>query len=220
MTTLETRVRLMDSPPIPAEDYQRIFNLIASVIRSEGADPLTSCLYFACIGAVILRDHYGAHPRIRAGIAGYRIGDDEKNVVMFADPTQRPLTCSEDGFHAWIEVDGWVIDFMSPLFGELLARGGGPISAPAKMFQKRTSQAALSVGELRAPGDFFLEENPNGFAILDRFTDLPVNDDLAELASRSYTRPPAAIQREFLTADSKGGLRRVALSTTAITGAW
>jgi len=44
----------MDTPATPAEDYQRIFNLVTSIFRSEGAVPSGATHPSPALAAVII----------------------------------------------------------------------------------------------------------------------------------------------------------------------
>ncbi len=141
---------------IPLKDYERIYKTIYSVLMSEKADITKCCLHFSLFGTFILKSHYKLDAKSVVGIAGHRVGNDIKNVLMFAEVIETRLACTENGFHSWIEVDGWLIDFMAPLFPKLMIAGGCQEPCEAKMMQKRLDRKVNSPNVLKSLGDFYI----------------------------------------------------------------
>ena len=117
----------MTSELIPFSDYQRIYQTIYAILRGEKANISESCLYFSVFGAYILKTYYNIDAIPVVGIAAYKVGDGENDVLLFADVKDNTLECTLDGFHAWIQADGWLIDFAAPVFPEMIGAQGGKI---------------------------------------------------------------------------------------------
>lgn len=130
---------------IKLKDYERIFQIVSAVIESEGGDTSHSCIHYSIFGANILSDHFGLRPKVRCGFAAYHLGEDQQ-VLCFGEKTPLGMTCTSDGFHCWIEADGWLIDFMAPRFGELKATA---FTMQPKMFQRRGSQMSGQLNEMK-----------------------------------------------------------------------
>jgi hypothetical protein len=141
---------------IKLKDFERIYKVINAVVINEGADPSVCCIFFSYFGSQILSDHFKLNAQPRAGLALYRVGG-ENDVIVFGEETENGFTGEEEAFHSWIEVDGWILDFMAPAFSQL---NNCRSSVPPKMFQKPLEKMSSSPFELVEPGDFYLEATP------------------------------------------------------------
>lgn len=187
---------------------------IYSVLSSEQANVLKSCFFFSMFAAAILRRHYKIEAAAVAGIAGYRIGSGEKNVLMFAEAVGNELHCTENGFHAWVQAEGWLIDFIAPMFPRIVP--GSP-----KMLQKRLSDVSPSPDALISPGDFFVEANPGRTNdLFEHFLSKPAHADLLDIAEQWYRRPPKKMQKTIQVSDGKGAVKPVPFIGTQVVGAW
>src|SRR2546427_6546693 len=68
--------------------------------------------------------------------------------------TEGQVQSSDTSFHAWIQCDEYVIDFMAPMFPEACTSAGHPFIAPRRMFQKKWADMAPSHEHLDQEGDF------------------------------------------------------------------
>jgi hypothetical protein len=206
---------------IPFQDYERIYRTIYSILKSEKANVTHSCIYFAVFGAYILETHYKIRANPVAGIAGYRVGYGERDVLIFADSIDGRMCANDDGFHCWIEAEGWLIDFMMPIFPELMREIGHPNPCGKKMMQKRLASAAPSVGSLIAEGDFFcIPDLDRTREIMVNFQSKPANADLAQISANWFKRLPKKMLVEIPISDGKGRLSRVSLIGDALDGVW
>lgn len=187
---------------------------IYSVLNNEEANLLKSCFYFSMFAAAILRRHYKLEATVTAGIAGYRIGEGEQNVLMFAELVGNELQCTDNGFHAWVEVDGWLLDFMAPLFPQIMP-------GQAKMLQKKLSDSAEDLEALEKPGDFFLSPDAQRTnELFEHFLSKPAHSDLLQIAEQWYRRPPKKMQKAISIGDGRGAVNTVSLTGTRLSGAW
>lgn len=81
--------------------------------------------------------------------------DDDGNGMSFGTLGDATLHSSRSAFHASVLCDGHPIDFMAPLFPQTCVSSGHPFVAPARMFQRRLADNALSHQELQRAGDFY-----------------------------------------------------------------
>jgi hypothetical protein len=206
---------------IPLQDYERIYQTIYSVLKSEDANVTHSCLYFAVFGAFILETHYKIRANPVAGVAGYRIGHDEKNVLMFAELIGDKLTATSNGFHCWIEADGWLIDFMAPIFPLLMAVIGHSKPCGRKMMQKRLSLVTTSAASLQSIGDFYcIPDLERTNELMTYFQSKPSNANLAQISANWFKRPPKKMSKEIQIYDGKGKTNQVSLIGEMLDGVW
>lgn len=206
---------------IPLKDYERISKIIYSILKNEDADMEKSCLYYSFFGAHILKEHYKLDAKVRAGIAGYRLGNGEKNLLMFAEVVGGKLTCSENGFHCWVEVEGWLIDFMAPIFPNVMLSAGYDESCAPKMMQKKLGQMVESPDALSSSGEFFLSSHQDMMEeLFEHFVSKSANTDLIEICSRWYKKPPKKMMKEISISDGKGRISNVQLKGRSVVGVW
>jgi len=194
------------------KDYQRIYQSIYAILQSEKADISSSCLYFSVIGALILQKYYNIDSMPVAGIAAYKVGDAEDDVMIFGEVKGDTLECTLSGFHAWIQADGWLIDFTAPVFPEMIKARGSKILCMPNMFQKEFSSMAGSPNELKISGDYFLKANYDVTGqLLQSFCSMQKNMNLAEICCEWYRRPPKKMQKDKPIHDLNGNVNYVSL---------
>lgn len=72
------------SPLLPLPDYQRIYQITYSVLEaSEIAIAHRACIFFASVGALILRDQYSLPATISAGRMALMVDEQKANVVVY-----------------------------------------------------------------------------------------------------------------------------------------
>ena len=109
-------------PLLPLPDYQRIYQVIYSVLEaSEVARTHRACILFTIAGTMILRDHYKLPATISAGFMGMMVDEKSSTVAMYGRMGDG-LESDDQAFHAWVECQGWLIDFMAPIMA-LLHKG-------------------------------------------------------------------------------------------------
>lgn len=202
---------------IKLKDYERIFQIVSAIVESEDGDPTHACIHYSLFGANILVDHFGLDAKVRCGLAMYHLGDDHQ-VLCFGEETLSGLTSTNEGFHCWVEVDGWLLDFMAPKFGVLKKT---EFTARSKMFQKPVSDMVEHPNDLNHAGDFFLMHNPN----LSQSVLMPVVEhlgiqDLAKLCSQWFKKTPRKIQMSLATIDQNGKMRPITLKAVSLKSNW
>ncbi len=143
---------------ITLADYRRIHSTIHSLLLADAVESEKASMLFSVYGAQILKRHYGLAAQPVAGCAAYHLGLQAK-VLAFGELQTNQLTSSPNQHHWWVEVDGWLIDFMAPLFPVLVTRSGKEANIAAWMMQKPLAKAKKSVTQVRSQGDFFISEN-------------------------------------------------------------
>lgn len=180
-----------------------------------------SCIYFAVFGALILESHYKIRANPVAGVAGFRVGHDDDEVLMFAEFAEGGLVSSSNGFHCWVEAEGWLIDFMAPVFPQLMTEIGHSKPCERKMMQKRFPLAASSTRSLQAVGDFIcVPDLKHTNEIVSDFQSKPANADLAQISVNWFKRPPKKMLKEIPISDGKGKVNRVQLIGGMLDGIW
>ncbi|WP_205738505.1 DUF2026 family protein [Billgrantia endophytica] len=198
------------------KDYERIYKVVNSIVKNEGADPAVCCIFFSAYGSYILSQHFKLNAQPKAGLAAYHVGNND--VVVFGEETERGLTGGNDAFHCWVEADGWILDFMAPAFSRLPNTRS---SIPPKMFQKPLSAMASSPLELATPGGFYVEASPASTAKhMSILTQSMAYGDLAEICSAWFKKAPKKMIQEIGIADASGNQNMVSLTGRNLVGAW
>lgn len=147
-------------PPLSVPDYQRIYQFIYSVLKTSGsAITHRSCVFFAATGAVILQTHYNLPATIGVGCMALRVDEQRPNVVIYGHNENGYFVSDEKAFHAWVECDGWLIDFMTPIMCVALQQAGTDWVVPSRMLQKNLKDSKSSLSEIRHAGEFFVGHN-------------------------------------------------------------
>jgi len=209
----------MPKPLLPLPDYQRIYQVIYSVLEtSEVAVTHRSCMFFASAGALILREHYGLEATISSGCMALMVDEKATNVVVYGRQQDGEWVYDETGFHAWNECNGWLIDFMAPIMGAALIEDGQDINVPRRMLQKRLEDRRSSLYEVQHEGEFFARHDP---AIANSVLDGqgPMFGDLLRICRTWYRRPPKPLMPLGM-ADNHGSAKRLVLRAPSIDGVW
>jgi len=204
---------------IKLKDYERIYKMINGIIINEGADPKISCTFFAFYGATILSDHYKIDAKAVSGSCCYNLG--KNNILTFGEIYENQLVSNKDAFHSWVLADGWLIDFMAPVFPDIMKNQNSNISIPSKMIQKPINTMSQSIDGLCSEGDFYFHISPE--MIEDRKEYLKSSlaySDLATICSRWFKKPPKKMIREIPISDGKGNQKMVGLSGRSVVGKW
>ncbi|QEE34534.1 DUF2026 domain-containing protein [Octadecabacter sp. SW4] len=202
---------------IKRNDYERIYQLIAAVVESEDGSPAHACMNFSIFGAHILAEHFKLSPSVKCGLAAFHLGGDN-DVLCFGELRDEGVTFSEDGFHCWIEADGWIIDFMAPQFAVL---SDSTDAAEPRMFQKKSDLMALDPSEIRSKGDFFLKHDQYfAESLLMPHIERPDIQDLAEICSNWFRKTPLKIPQYIATMDKGGRRRDIVLKPKKLRSNW
>jgi len=144
-----------------------------------------------------------------------------RNVLAFAEKAGDKHISSQCGFHSWIEVDDFVIDFTAPLFPNMVRDNTGQNLYTPKMFQKMTTSMASSASQLEATGDFFLSGNGElTNEMMDAFVEVPYNIDLVNVCCSWFKKPPLEMLKVIPVSDGFGRIKNVSLQSFNICGSW
>lgn len=208
-------------PLLSLPEYERVFRTIHGVLLNEEGDLSRSCLFFGLIGSAILRTHYRISANPVVGTAVFNLGGSRNDILAFATQDDGVLQSSSSGFHCWVEADGWVVDFMAPLFQEMLASLGHARNLGRKMFQKPTAASIGSQLELEKEGAFYCEPNPElTMQLVHGFTETPAYVDLVGIAVKWFQPPPKKMIETIGIGNARGEVKPVRLSPLRVGGAW
>lgn len=209
-------------PPLPLADYQRIFRVLKAVIDEAGADTAHACILYSVAGAALVEQIYKKRCQPVAGAAFYALDDSARTILSFCDQEERHNNLSSaKGFHCWILCEGYIIDFMAPVFRESLHAIGVKENCSRKMFQKPLESMADSRLLMRTPGDFFLLPNVElTRQILEEFHSHEANNELLKLCVQWYKKPPRSMPSQISIQNNTGLTSMLNLSDLSLTGVW
>lgn len=205
---------------IKMSDYVRIYQIINTILLNEKVDVTGACTFFSHYGANILSHHYKVDAQPVSGLCMYHLGEKD-NILTFAEIKDELFVSSNEAFHSWVLVDGWLIDFMAPTFPRLLKNFGQKFTCKPKMMQKPVASMAQSVNDLKSEGDFYFEVDPQVTQNrLEYVSSRRAYSDLAEICINWYRKPPKKMQKHIQIADEKGIINQVSLTGKSVVGAW
>ena len=209
------------TPPIALPEYERLFRVIHAVVASEQRELVNASLFFAVAGAYLLKRHHKlASACPVAGAAAFHPEAPSHSAIVFGKSGHDGFVSDREHFHCWIEVDGWIVDLMAPLFAEMVPADRKVGSIPRFMFQKPVLAEAKSVG-LETPGTYLYIPNDRLTTdLMKGFTAMPSYSDLVRICDQWYVRPPRKIAPSIRVEDEAGVAREVSLSPIQLTGVW
>ena len=211
-----------DVSPISADAYERIFQTIHGIVKAECRDHTKSCTYFGILGAYLLDQHHGlksARPLL--GVAGYNLRTSTNAVALYGRQIDGRIVASDEGFHCWIEVEGWTIDFSAPLLGQAAAPNALGSPVPPLMFMKPSQDAVIEINDLEAPGAYLhRHDNMLTFELLRDFMSRPINSRLAEVCRKWYVAPPEFMPPSTEAIIRDGQTSRYDRSAVVLEGSW
>ncbi|WP_180126076.1 DUF2026 family protein [Rhodoferax sp. BLA1] len=205
-------------PLLPLPDYQRIYQVIYSVLQaSEVACTHRACILFTIAGTLILREHYKLPATISTGVMAMMVNEKNSTVAMYGRMGDGPESDSQ-AFHAWVECKGWLIDFMAPIMGIGFKEDGHVQHVPRWMLQKPLADQKTCINDLRRTGDYYLEHDS---ALAESLIDSQSGSsiDLANVCLSWFRRPPSAL-KELALGDSQGTPKKLVLRAPSIDGVW
>jgi len=211
-----------DSPPISAEAYERIFQTIHSIVKAECLDETKSCIYFGILGAYLLDQHHGLKSaRPLFGVAGYNLRTPTNFVTIYGRQINGEIVASGEGFHCWVEVNGWTIDFSAPLFGQALAPRICGSAVPPLMFMKTHQDSVVKINDLNIPGAYLHRHDKIlTLTLMSNFLSRPINGRLADVCAKWYVAPPGDMSPVTEVIIRDGQTSRYDRSALAVTGSW
>ena len=209
-------------PPLPLADYQRIFRVLKTVFDESQAGHEHASIFFSAAGAHLVEQVYKKRCQPVAGAAYYKLGDNTGSLLSFVDKDEKRDTPDADrGFHCWALCEGYVIDFMAPLFRESLQAKGIAGNCPRKMFQKPRETMVDSPLLMRKPGDFYMLPNVElTRKTLEEFFARNDAEVLLNICMHWYRKPPRDIARHLSIERNDGSVTQMTLSGLPLVGAW
>jgi hypothetical protein len=203
---------------LPNADCDRIFRVIHGALLAEKSRPTKACLYFSVAGAYILCKHFGLQARPVVGAAAYWFAGD--NVICFGEQTANGIQATENGFHCWVEADGWALDFQAPLFSDhpLVTERG--IALPRQVVQAPLTAACSSLAMLGKTGAYWYA--PDGelhASMLSTHFDSQFNVDFVQRCAKWFKPWPRSIEEELFVGDQSGRRRQYRLSPLRVESA-
>lgn len=209
-------------PPLTLPEYERIFRTIHAVVANEDGDSSKACLFFGIAGAFLLSRHHGLKTaRPIAGVAGYNLRTPTNLALLLGSAENGVLAATEDAFHCWIDVDGWIVDLTAPLFDAMApAERKGALIQPL-MFQKTATGGSVTLGDLNTSGAYLhVPDYTLTNALMIRFSRMHANSDLVNICAQWYARPPKKMISAIPISNQHGEVTEVRLSNIRVDGAW
>lgn len=206
-------------PLLPLPDYQRVYEVVYSVLQAtEIAVTHRACLLFVTAGMLILRENYRLPATLSAGCMAMMINEASADVAVYGRVGDENKQSSSNAFHAWVECDGWLIDFMAPIMGVAMREDGYTRPVPRQMLQKRLEDGKGSIGEVQHAGEFYLQHDR---ALTESLLDgqSAGTFDLIKVCTTWHSRPPKRL-KEMMMGDSHGQPKRLVPCAPSITGVW
>lgn len=209
----------MPRPLLPLSDYQRIYQVAYSVLQaSEIAITHRACLFFASAGALLLRKHYKIQATISTGCMALMVDEKNAGVLVYGSEVDGEWGCGPDAFHAWVECEGWLIDFMAPIMNVSAKEDGAVFVVPRRMLQKRLEDGCSSPQSLQHVGDFFANHDPAlGNTLFDSQT--VAFTDLLHVCDVWFRKPPKPM-KPLGMGDLHGEPKMLRLQAPSIEGVW
>ncbi|MDB5743464.1 MAG: hypothetical protein JWR68_1779 [Polaromonas sp.] len=210
---------MLQRPLLPLPDYQRIYQVIYSVLQaSEIAITHRACIFFAAAGMMILRKHYRFPATISAGCLALLVNEKNTNIMVYGREEDGTFVNDKKAFHAWVECDGWLIDFMAPIMGNALREDGSDWDVPRYMLQKRLEHRMATIGDIKHVGEFFIEHD---YALTESLIDGQGVQfvDLMNVCLAWFCRPPKPL-KAMAMGDSHGAPKNLEMRAPSIDGVW
>lgn len=222
-------------PPLSFAQYQRLHNVIHSLNRFFNKDDGRSCVFFSITGAALMHEHYNLNAKVICGGGAVLLDPKSKTVLSWF--TQNPdgsLTTGHDAFHAWVECDGWLIDFTAPNYREATISATRSIAnpkpadtlppvfvPPRMMLQKRIDQTEGSLDDMSKPGDCVFVPHPDVTAsVIDSAFERPSLGDVIYIASTWHRPVPKKMGQEMTITDDLGKISTIKLVNRSLSGVW
>jgi Protein of unknown function (DUF2026) len=206
-------------PLLSLPDYERIYQVIYSVLEaSEIAVTHRACIFFATVGMMILRKHYHIPATISVGCMAIMVDEQKANVVVYGREEDGIFVNDKDAFHAWVECDGWLIDFMAPIMGVAMREDGRDWHVPRRMLQKRLTDGEASISDIQHVSEFYVgHDRLLAESLIDSQSDQ--FGDLMNVCLTWFLRPPKRLKTIAL-ADSHGLTKTLVARAPSINGVW
>jgi hypothetical protein len=208
-------------PPLTPLDYARIHQVIRAVLDGTGSPTNVSCHFFSMAGAMMMGRAHRKRGNPVTGSAALCIGGEPLQGIVLSSREGRETAPNRDNYHCWVEYDGFVIDFMAPIFREFMQRINYPHHIPRKMLQAPIASGFDSPKQLRKSGEFSYRVDPAlTVDFIRSFGTVAEEDDLLAICLAWYKPFPAKIAPTFLIRSNSGPDIELRLRPSEIDGAW
>jgi len=197
-----------------------MFRVIFSVLEAH-TEVHSACIAFSMIGAHLLRRHYKLQANAVGGAAAYALGHNFK-VLTFGKIEDGCLIAAPDGFHCWIECNGYIIDFLSPLFRDKIAEHDDSAAVPRRVFMKPLSLMSPALPQRSdIEGTFQLvASGERTEKMVQSFYETKRAQDLQAICESWYCRPPKRITPQLAIRDDLYNITHLRLRGPEIAGFW
>lgn len=206
-------------PPLTIHEYEQIFRTIHGFLLSKNADASKSCLFFSIVGSVLLKQYHAMDKAIAViGTAEYNLRTPNNICHVFGKIENRKLISTSTAFHSWVEVDGWIIDFSAPLFGDMVSEEQAGAKIPSFMFQKID---VPSLPDLTIPGVYFHNPDPElSHRLKCAFVEVEQNMEHITLCVKWYKPVPIEMPSLKQLSMATGTISEIKLSPRRVVGEW
>ena len=207
-------------PLLPLSDYQRIYQVIYSVLEATGiVTTHRACLFFSTAVVTILRKHYGLPATFSAGTLALMVDEKKANVAVYGRQEDGEWVYDTNGFHAWVECNGWLVDFMAPIMGVALKEDGINFDVPRNMLQKPLADGKHDLREIQRVGDFYCYSDKAQAESLIDSQQLEFMD-LLNACETWFRKPPKALPSIALGGTDVQAPKPLVLKAPSIGGVW
>ena len=217
------------TPPLTFDQYKRIYNITNSLAAQFAPPAGQACIFYNLTGAALMQAHYGKKAKLHCGLGAvvlHRADSGEATALSWFEVNESLATASENAFHAWVECEEWVIDFLAPNYREALAMVPAgektrPPPIPRKMLMKPRVIVSGELDDLARPGDAVFEGNPAlTLTTLERVFSRPAMEDVLHIA-KTWHRPfPRRIEPTMTIGASDGEVITLKLIEHSLDGVW
>ncbi len=209
---------------ITLADYRRIYSTIHSLLVADSVNSHDASMLFSVYGAQILKRHYGIAALPVVGSAAYHLGLQAK-ILAFGEYQSGHFQSNDRQHHWWVEADGWIIDFMAPLFPVLVKRSGKEAHIEPWMMQKSMAKVKKSLASVNQQGDFLLLENNSlGSLKMSQMVTEKAHIQRGKLALDWFVKTPkkmpSPLQVTYKDGQPNGKSKLVTYSSFLINGSW
>lgn len=222
-------------PPLTFTEYQRLHNVLHSPSSNFNDDQGRACVFFSITGAALMHEHYKLNAKVICGSGAVMLDPKTETVLSwFTQNEDGTLSTGPDAFHAWIECDGWLIDFTAPNYRESTIGATRRIHNGAKgetlppvfitprmMMQKRAELTDGSLDDLAKAGDcVFVPSQEVTTAIIDRAFERPALGDIIHIAQTWHRPVPKKMESSITITDDLGEVTTIKLIVRDLVGMW
>jgi hypothetical protein len=175
-------------------------------------------LFFACAGAVLLREHYKLPATVNGGTFALMTDGASSSVLVFGRQDGDAWRSDTNAFHVWNECNGWLIDFMAPIYGVSASADGASLKIPARMLQKQLVSAKECPEAIQEVGDYCSRHD--GELVNEVVGQQPAMfDDLLQVCRTWFRKPPRPMPPIGL-GDTHGSTKTLHMCAPTVIGAW